>query len=418
MTASARSCGNGDAATRSRHVDAFSRNGYGFSPGAAAGVGGNGSGSGASFDVFWAMSGARREVLWSQRRRRSSGESARHAVTLCRRRIAASNTPMDPSRNTRAGETAAAAAAAALAAASSLTIVARLVVQNEELRLRVPVSSRPLLPPTEDRVLRLLPSPIAVSLQPRCACPACTSARTASVTPVLMCPSSLDASEGKSSPWSRSKASSASQRRKRNDTSLGGRRGAPVSAPPASHVQNCGWSASRARDSTAARIFRRGPLLSAGMISSLWEMINRSCGACTAATAARPGADCARTSHACLVSAAANVFAVAPRRRESDDLRPVRVVAASAEMSTPPSPPASGSSLDLAAAARLASAASSALAAAAAAAARLPSAAAAAASAAASSADSSAARSAQDQPVPRTAAAETAMNRGAAETAV
>ena len=173
---------------------------------------------------------------------------------------------MDPSRKTLAGDTAAAAAEAALAAASSLTIAARLVVQKEELRLRAPVSSRPFLPPTTDSVLLLLPpSPIAASLQPRCACPPCRSSRTASVTAVLTWPSS----PSPSSPSPRSKASSASHRRKRNDTSLGGLRGAPASAPPASHVQNCGWSASLASDSVAAKIFRLGPLPSAGTISSL-----------------------------------------------------------------------------------------------------------------------------------------------------
>ena len=122
-------------------------------------------------------------------------------------------------------------------------------------------------------------------------------------------------------------------------------------------------------------------------------------------------------SQACRVSAVAKVFAVAARRDGSDDLRPVRVAAASADRSALPSPPSSESSFDLSSSRRLV-AASSALAAAAAAAKRLPSAAAAAASAAASSAASSAARSAHDHPVPRTAAADTAMNLGAAEMAV
>ena len=92
------------------------------------------------------------------------------------------------------------------------------MVQKEELCLRAPVSSRPFLPPTTDSVLLLLPpSPIAASLQPRCACPPCRSSRTASVTAVLTWPSS----PSPSSPPPRSKASSASHRRKRNDTSLG-----------------------------------------------------------------------------------------------------------------------------------------------------------------------------------------------------
>ena len=65
---------------RSRYVDAFSRNGYGFSPGAAAGGGGKGSAAAAvppAPALVPRMSGASSDVRWSHSRRRSSGDSAR-----------------------------------------------------------------------------------------------------------------------------------------------------------------------------------------------------------------------------------------------------------------------------------------------------------------------------------------------------
>ena len=303
--ASALSAGEGLAATRNKHVDAFSRNGYGFSPGSGAGSGGNGSGGDEGPPASLAddrvapapprMSGARRLSRWSHRSPRMRGDRARHAATLCGRRIAASKTPIDPSKKTVAGET---ARAASLSALSSLASRARRALPPPK-RPPPPRGSEPPPPPARPRIVdsvlrgRFSHAPPARSSwsliargPPKYSVPSRTIAITASVAAALSWPGAPARSRAEIG--AASNVSSASRASVRNATSRGGRRFIPFPlGSRESHAQSSAWSASRARLRNAARTWRFDSRASPGTISSLCDTTRRRSGASDAATAAR-----------------------------------------------------------------------------------------------------------------------------------